>query len=437
MKQTNEASITAAVTDDLRTKIRASFFMMLQSAAELESGDTDTLSDFEDMCRAVIRMAEETADTASPLDETEKQARRELLTDFRHQIIKAFRRLNTLRAYLHLADDWVKQSVLLMAANEAPPQRSGNDLFYRHLDSLTGKNDTLDMETLSMCMSYIPLRMTTARYSDYVKAAFRHMHQNVRGEHPDDFKQLFNPMDELKNGTGYQSLKQTLDDVWLSDLDKHEIEEKQVARARVDETREKLVQAFGQLCTLFDTVNALYIVNCCDGSLAEKIPDALSFKEARPSEEQLDEAVHKAVDAIKYGPLENVFEEMYGHDPVRIPETLHPLYDTWSRVHMLFYESGLDYFTIPRVKSVSDDGEDTLYAFIAEILPYMEERVSALPVKRKRFLRQHFLKYLPYPYDLDAYKQYFLDTYESLDNTSRALMFLYMTNIDPDVEGSE
>jgi hypothetical protein len=94
----------------------------------------------------------------------------------------------------------------------------------------------------------------------------------------------------------------------------------------------------------------------------------------------------------------------------------------------MFYSTAFDHFTY--LTGAVDETAGDVPAFMDSLKEYAETSVEKLTGKRKRFLRQHFLQFLPYPYDLETYRDYFTDTYESLDTVNRRLLsfMIFMDN---------
>jgi hypothetical protein len=110
-------------------------------------------------------------------------------------------------------------------------------------------------------------------------------------------------------------------------------------------------------------------------------------------------------------------------------ETL-ALYNEWFRIDDIYFKNMFDYYRF--LPDADENDEDDFPALMSELRKYMDESVKNLSGRRKRFLRQHFMRYFPYPYDFEKYEQYFMDTYESLDEATRRVfsLIVYMVN-DP------
>lgn len=447
MPHIDEAALAASVYDDLQVKVRASFLILMQTCVHLgKKVDGEDRCLFDDLRQAVTQTAM-TLESLPTLGEPERLARCEALTQHKSEILSVFKQVDTIKSYYRLLHEWVQQDIFLSYTDTAPVFENGYEVLSAHLDSVISKEDKkdirLDEELMSRFMSYIPLRMTGARYNDYVADAFRKMDYECSLSELDYYKSLFCPMGEWVESTRFSEVKQTLDTIWQTEITQCAPEDVHAFQSQLDTVRDRLIHFVSYTDTLYDAFNAADILTRFGGQAGLWPEDAETqalyetFKalitESWPEdkqndfEQQLDETILKTLDHVQFGPDEDAFEDT-------APDALEngPLkqwHESWQHTHKLFYASGLEYF-YGHGASEEDTGGDSAKALVAALQAYRDTCTAGLPVKRKRFLRQHFLRYLPYPYDIETYKKYFTDTFDSLDNTGRALIFMYIALTD-------
>jgi hypothetical protein len=400
--------IREALKMSMNVKIRASFFILMQNCTELKSYGADYFSEIRDLVYAVA---------AEPED-------RPALTEERETIKNALRKLYSLKVYFNLSKEWTWQNYLYHQAAESPTEPAkGQALFYTHLENMTKGNKKKEIETQNLCewMSCIPLRMTAARYHDYVADAVRELSFDAGLAHTDDFKRLFNPMDYLRDAEWLSEIKNILDEKWAREDTTGEYEAE-----FFKDMNEKLVKITAYISTLFDGLCAADIALKARSRGIDLVKEAeelhrmyintvSSAEKDESFHARLDKAIDEALGAIK---SQDSFNEL---DASSLDEETRALYDEWLFADELFYENSFNYFTyLPGLESSNSEGDTA--AFLKELKEYMDDSVRGMNGKRKRFLRQHFLNYLPYPYDLEVYRKYFLDTYDSLDEASRQVL---------------
>jgi hypothetical protein len=409
---------------DLDAKIRASFFILMQSCIELKEYD---LPYFNEIRNDVLAIAADLPDTPP-------------LTKQYETLVAALKKLYTLKIYFNLSEEWTWSNYLTqMAATGVSKIIAGNTLFLNHLDILAEGDIKKEVDTRLLCewMSRIPLRMAAVRYYDYLSDAAKALHFSLGTDHLEDFKRLFNPMDYLADADWLRDITVKLDRNWESE----EVPDKDQASEENNKINMELIKITAYMSALFDALCAADIVLKARGRGIDLINEAKDlhkeYKTAIANHEadggfgvRLDNAAMEAIDHTR----KPQFESLDSLSADKLEPALLPLFNEWSQVDKLFYETGFDHFTYLTGDLESSDGDTD--AFLAALHTYLETVTQPLSGKRKRFLRQQFLNYLPYPYDLETYRGYFLGTYDSLDETNKRLL-MYMVAYSKDDTGDE
>jgi hypothetical protein len=406
------------LSKDMDAKIRASFMMLMQGCLDLKVHDGDFFGEIKE---AVIQTATGLTTAAD-------------LNAYRETVIAALKNIYTFKAYFNLADEWTGYTALYKRASnfEGKPV-AGEILFKSHIKTLVEKdpNRELNMDTLSDWMSFIPLRMATARYMDYVTDGVKSLPMDVNTLCAEDFNRSFYPPDYCKDEKWLQEIKEHLDDIWENDGDF----DKNIGRLK--DINQRMITITVYASTLYDALCAAIITLKAGergiGLLSEPEIKTLhdSFLDAvkQPERdedfsERLDKAAVEAMDKVQFDNLEEM--ETGGFDE----ETL-AMYEEWLPVHEMYFETSFDYFAfIPKKTGKNTSVTNGEKEFFAEIAGYMNTKTQNIGNKRKRFLRQHFLKYLPYPYELEDYKDYFLETYAGLDAVNQNMLAIIMIGLD-------
>jgi hypothetical protein len=396
---------------DLHAKIRASLIFLMQSCLEMKNYDAPYFNAMRDEVLQNVLNITEMKD----------------FTVLREKVIHALRKLYTAKVYFNLAEEWSGYNTVYRqsAAHDVQPP-TAEIVFRQHMKNLAEMNEQKKVDINELCewMCLIPLRLTTAKYHDYIADAAEAVPLPVNLKYAEDFKRLFNPQYHLGDEDWLAEIKKELDDIWENET----ITE--VAADKLDEINNRLIQLTAYASALFDAVDASLIVRqgLALGLDLLAIPgyeDLYERFKANDKKDELlnlslDNAADEAMNAVKYDDRTPI--ETDGFDA----ET-EALYKKWLPVNEYYYETAFDFFTY--LSSFNDEGQERdVSAFADALHEYMDSSTANLSSKRKRFLRQQFLKYLPYPYELEDYHKYFTDTYESLDDVNRRLLsFIVLT----------
>jgi hypothetical protein len=387
--------------------------------------------------KKAFQIAREVADTgAGGID---------ALVNCRAELIEALKSLIAIRLYQSIVKDFTLQHII--AAQAAASQSGDNSLdgeevFLRHIKTLTVKDEknpnsfNIDMNLISDFISNIPLRMASSKYYDYVRDALGALDHEMDYETVEDLGRLFCPMDFLKEQNIFTGMKETLDAIWEKDDWRQDMQAAEAELQSANDVLTELILLQGHISILFDAVVAAFII-VKYGEEYGKDLDMGEITALRSEyavcvdgdgdngefEAKLNDKIRVALDEVFYGPLDNPFDEVA--PPEELPEDAKRLFDDWFEMHELFYETGIDYFTSNNFKRVGE--VDGIADYNEMLISFMEHCTRGLSGERKRFLRQHFLSHLPYPYDLNTYKKYFLDTYDSLDSNNRDLVALFVS----------
>ena len=403
--------MTVDFNNDLQAKIRASFIFLMQSCLEMKNYD---IPYFNTMRDEVLKSTSNITDTRD-------------FTALRGEVIDALRKLYTAKVYFNLAEEWMGYNTVYRqaAAHDTPPP-SAEIVFRMHMKSLAAMHEEKKVDINDLCewICLIPLRLTTAKYYDYIADAAKTISLPVNAHYTEDFKRLFNPQVHLGDVSWLADIKAGLDAVWENEDLTEKNDEK------MEEINEKLIQFTAYASALFDAANASLIVRQASehGVDLLETPGYRDLYERYNANESKDEALdlslNNAADeimaAVEYD--DRKFFDTEAFDA----ETL-ASYEKWLPLDKFYYETAFDYFTYLSAFNDVEQERDTA-VFTGALQEYMDSSTAHLSGKRKRFLRQQFLKFLPYPYELEDYHKYFTDTYDSLDEVNRRLLsFVVLT----------
>ncbi|MCL2708204.1 MAG: hypothetical protein FWF03_03710 [Defluviitaleaceae bacterium] len=426
--------LKAFFENDIKLKLKASYLILLQNVAEDPGSDAD--GRFEKIRECVRRFAFD-GDVLSLAAENVAELASEIKAG-RETVIEALGSLRVYYKYMHIVSDLALREKIRRGVTENHVPDNPGSLFVAHMEKLMGTEikpkgkagpPEIDAKKISASMSFIPLRMTTAKYFDYIRDALAQI-EDGQGESAEGYKESFCPMDYAKDDSFFPELRQKLDEFW-------EAEAPADAEALVDKPKSiyvMYIDKFNKMLALFDATGAANII-CMFGprygqllidgridSFREKIRELAEGKldgdDAAKIIAEINAATDEAIEAIRAGSIGNGPEGK--SFPLNLPEDLKGLYDDWVAVDGLFYESAVDHYSGASKKTSEDASAETLCDFIKRC-------GDALPVEKRRFLRQHFLSCLPYPYGLDEYKKYFTETYDSLDAANRVFMEVCLT----------
>jgi hypothetical protein len=407
-------------TNDLDAKIHASFFILMQACAELKNYDFTCFSDIrEDVLRA-----------AGGIDLSES------LQAHRETAIQALKDLYTLKVYFNQTDEWTGFNLLHQKAAESEAVPLGGEmLFYEHLKAMVGNDENAELDTGALCdwISCIPLRMTAARYYDYIDDAAGFLPVAPNEANAENFKRVFYPLGFLSEAAWLREYKKPLDAVWEAEA----AVDGNAAQLKV--VNAQLIKLTAYVCTLFDALCAAIIAGkahqtgtaLLSGPKVKTLYSEFAAFMAQTGEDKdfharLDQATSEAMEKIIYDSPEGIKADGLNAEELAA-------YNEWLPVHKLFYGTGFDYFNF--MVEPDDESEANVPAFTGALKKHIEAVTKDMPGKRKRFLRQYFLRFLPYPYELEDYKKYFIETCDGLDDVNRRLLsFMVLSESRRDAE---
>jgi len=411
--------------DDMRLKVRASYLILLENILELSKAPAPSVFSgiFSDVAEAVDSFEKCVAESETKYGEN------------RAVLIEALKSLNAVNKYFHVTSSaLVRESILTKAADAGKPGGSGSVLFSAHLESLLEGDNKINTNRLSAFISKIPLRMTTAVYYDYVRDAIKFLRDEPDAEIIEDYKRAFCPMRFLAENNFFSEMARELDALWGSF---GQLSSDGVAgvNERLRELYKNFVATYDFLYSLFDSNNAAGVVARFGGEYGGGLfedeairslhSECVSAIRNRPSEDEITSLKNKIYaeqdDALNLARFDKPSD---GAEIEIDDENRKPLADR-AVLNKIYFETPLDYYAGTVIED-SDEREDA-ESLIESLTNFMRESEKELPPAKRRFLRQHFLSCLPYPYDFSAYKKYFIEIYDSLDDTNKNLMSYYVS----------
>jgi hypothetical protein len=442
MNREDELKLLAEAKEDIIAKTRASFFILLQACADISMSKLMIPDPFKHYCHTVFSTI---AELDAPADGKAVISLKELLTNAREEIQQAFKNIGILKNYQLLIRDSVIRVFSQFTEKDEIAPEEGIDVFNAHLGTLTvpGSEDgqfEVDTRHISECMSYIPLRMTAARYRDYVSDAFKCMQMRPQAESAEIYKRVFYPMGyPVDNGYTDDTWRE-LNELWEEDVTLYDEAACEAALDKLKTIYEYMVKLTMGLTELYDAVNALYIVIHFNKSnflandeealtmlgIFKRLEKEGGWENAGDFDTQVNDALEESMGDTRIGPANLAALGAPMDLSVSNEEDRQNLRE-WEEIDGLFFETGIEYLDSHKLDRyhLADDAEP----FLAEFLPYLEECAAHLNGRRKRMLRQHFLRQIPYPYELENYRQYFTEVYAELNNADRNLLIARLDDI--------
>ncbi|MCL2399182.1 MAG: hypothetical protein FWC91_05470 [Defluviitaleaceae bacterium] len=388
--------------ENVNIKVQATIQLFARTYSELpiKDFDLDILSSLSPIHDRLVNFIE------NPISVEE-------LKNFREILIDEIKGMHTITQFFGLVFDWNFHHLLLYRANDTPIDIPGARDFYDYFDRFvnelekeTGEKDlaySLKQEFISL----IPLRMTTQAYHDAILASLQKIDSYDR-EHDTlkrllaNWKKLSSMINDshIKLPASCMVIKQELDKYWQMDTN-DDVEKLKEYMDILSNFDDKIEVAVTTILLLFDAVSAALILQQYGDE--NSIADLKLWIEK--DSETLEAAINKSLGALV--------------DMLHEDET--PNYDEYeeSELDKLFYDSGLEYFGLPSVDE-NDYNDDNIFD---EAIAILTNCVEGLSSRRKRYLRQHFMKNLPFWGDLEKdYKQYFIKSFESLDDFNKKFM---------------
>jgi hypothetical protein len=443
-------------SEDIRDKLRAAYLILMQNGLNLSKLPAEAGSPLlppRELALRVLRLESLGNDTAVSL------------WQYREQLTDGLKSMLAAQYYLRLVWDYVFQnSMITKLKNLDIPEADPTHLFTQLVDRLVTKSkgeidangfekalrdkDTsveVQSKYIAEFISLVPLRITAARYYDYIRDALAIPEGLSMLTGLEQLKRMFCPMDYCVSNFGFEKIKETLDHFWLTapdaDFDMAKVNLREIEAAGV--ALDNMTQHINML---FDMVDAAYLTAqhgekygspWTDGemdtlrvSCQDALENRLSEDKQKAVAATVDDALNKILRKIEDTAHRGSFRDFYRIN--KAPAEIKTVLLDWENITDIFYETGMDFLT-PGLMDDDDidiDGEDMADGLIE----YITSVTQGLPAAQKRFLRQHFLRQIPYPYDLEEFRRYFLDTYDSLDKAGKLIMaqmvYIYEENAE-------
>lgn len=361
----------------------------------------------------------------SLLNFTENPLSVEEYKNYKEVLMNEIKGLSKLNHFFGLVFDWVFHHFLLSKANktEGSPPKSYDVIthhkeFIGEVEERTGQKG-LSLKLKEQFFPYIPLRMTTQVFNDSIRISLQKLADNDSSFTEfilQDWKIIQDLIGDssTKLPTCCMDLKQELDKYWTTDMSQDDMDTVREYLEQLDTIEGKIKDIAEAFFVLFDGItSALILLQYGDENSIEGIKPWLE-RDSEALETAIDEILDKIYD-LEENPEES---DELGEDEEK------------SELAKLFYESGLDYYIYSGIGMGSSDEDEIIDEdkIIDEAIATLTNCVEGLSSRKKRFIRQHCMKNLPFWGDVTQrdYEQYFTKTYESLDNFNKTLMTCYL-----------
>ena len=347
------------------------------------------------------------------VDFSEKQVPAETLKQYRQELVDAIRGLYRVTQYFGLVYDWSFHHVMMHRAHKLEDKpleaytvyRGHIESIYKAVEAVAPEGEKLDYTwgLIDEFMPMIPLRITKEVYHDYIRKSFNisagvHGVEAIRAKFNEwkNLKEMLAPNPAALPGC-CMSFKQELDKLWNAEIDTESSDEIRGQAEEIEAVESRLRELIAATFTLLDGVCAAIIMREYG-----KESDFEEFRNWLGKDIQDQEAA-----------IQEALEEVEASDKSEQDEYLTEL----------FYESGLEYFSFPDLDS-DVSAEDAL--------KLIDECTDSLSSGRKRYIRQYCMRGMPFfeIEDLEGYEQYFVKTYEALDDFNKLLMMVCVEYFD-------
>ena len=346
-------------------------------------------------------------------DFPENKVPTETLKQYRQELIEAIGGLYRITQYFGLVYDWSFHHVMMHRAHqlkEAPLDaytvfRGHMESIYKAVEAVAPEGEKLNFTwgLIDEFVPMIPLRLTKEVYHDYIRKSFNiltNLHgEGVIGVKFSEWKNLNemlapNPAVLPACCIGF---KQELDGFWNAEINTENADEIRIQAEGLEAFESKLRELIAAAFTLLDGV--------CAAIIMQEYGKESDFAEYRSwlgkDIQDQEEAIHKALEEVEAS-------DKNGQD---------------EYLNELFYESGLEYFNFPDL-----DFEIS----VEDALRLIDGCTNDLPTRKKRYIRQYCIRSMPFfdIKELEGYEQYFIKTYEALDDFNKLFMMVCVEYFD-------
>jgi hypothetical protein len=369
----------------------------------------------------------------------EKQPSAESLGQYRDEIISALRGLYGLTQFREMVFDWVFHHIVMCRAKSSedspPPAHDFFNVHFQFLLDMEEKHDEADSfpplswDLAEEFVSMIPLRMTNSVYRDYLRDSLRLLAMS-EGIQPlryrmREWENMYGMITNAELPECCTAFKQALDEYWQTDFPTDDIEHIRTHLENIDILDKKMQKSAADLFVLLDAVDAALIMV----KFANREDMAEMQAWIGKDVEAQDDAVTEALDALDT----NSAREESLHDMAMASEAEADELENWIQFNDLYYDAGLlhygftpiTYSDPAELPALGDDETDAaLLKSIEEAIGFVDACVAGQPSRRKRYLRQYCRRNIPLPYPdiMEGYENYFIDTYERLDDFNKLVM---------------
>ena len=405
-----QEALADAIQGSIRDKTHATARMFARSHTNLSDNDFEIHPSMDHIYQDMLAFPK-----SPPPSET--------LEQYREDIILALRNYYGLAQYHGMVFDWAFHHIILCrAANSqgVPPQAGAlfdaHVRFLFHIGEKHSDKKTFPPLAWGLAGEFapmIPLRMTRSVYNDYLRASFHMMAMSKEGPPSilyriTEWENLRNMLVNTKLPDACMDIKRLLDDYWQTDFPLDNLDDIRRQMNKLDEAGEQLKLISASLFILLDTVDAALIMQ--KFGTDEDMDDLRAWIGKDPAAQ--DDAIAEALDALDAAADRE--EALHGMEDNALKK--------WTVLNELYYDAGpLHYRLVPL--AISSDTEQSVNKIIEDAIGIVDVCADGQPNRRKRYLRQYFMRNMPLPYNdvMKGYRDYFIGTYERLDDFNKTL----------------
>jgi|GEM_PF-4771466 len=444
----NEGIVKEIALEDIKLKIQASFFMLLNNAKTLKSNNCwnipynkdETLQGVEGkILNYVLNLDNLFGDDASVRDNQ--------ILDFAKTKKEVLEISESVYSYFYynaqlrkITDNHLNLSVLEKHENI---NVNSTVLKKGYLDFIS-KNDDTEIDKISTAMSSIPLNMIDKKYNDYIKNSLETMLKNTNETSAKDtlrsLKLKFSANKVPNYGIYYKEMYNKLETISCLDIETLSYDELNEIYETLEDNAQIFTEIEDYLATIYESINYIIYILTFSHDINFIFEENLIYKDIfyackdslKNGTEELDEQLDESISNICESLVDRIIDMKESINQVLKNKSAKDLSkDTLEILQIreiiteMYYESLSDiiYTTTPDASAENSNvTKEFLESEINDFLNYISSSTKQMNDKDARLIKQSFLENLPCPFTNEEFKTYLNSALENSTIKEKAIM---------------
>lgn len=453
----NNQIIKETIFQDIKLKLQASFFMLLDNSIILKDNLSWQLpyekpSNFKNIEDTVIKITNDLKDILEkPIDSRDSYISH--LSKIKTEIINIAESLYCYYAYNNQLKKIIDNYEHIIYIQEEKIANIDINAFFKDcMDFVSKDNNPFDESTnISTLMSCFPIKMTKEKYQEYVKKSldslFIDASQNFIDEILRSFKLKISPTNMPEYGKYFLEIKDKLETIAKLDLENLKLDELEELYNTLDDNFEIIAEIEDYLSILLECVNYQICIITFTDDIDYIIDNNLIYKDIFYTSknilsEELENDLKERLKDLLNNTCEEIIDEIIPIEKnknsllknINVEDLdFKEILEVDNIINNLYYKTITDLvFPIDLVNEKENTKleKNLIDNKIGEFLSFLQTSISQLPISRQKLIKQFFLENIPSGFSKDEFYKYIVYIFDTTkDFYKRAIILENVGNI--------